>query len=145
MPNTSCCVLSSIAGYCNILTSVQLTKATPDIMQKFEFFSVQQHMTLPGSIPSIVTSFRHIPILQSTLSSSYTEPEKKRKDYAFLRQCNEKPSSIPGCPGTQDHSNTAAQDPFLPLLALPPLQDTHLCFSVVIESLLMLRLTNSSV
>jgi len=26
--------------------------------------------------------------------------EKKRKDYAFRRQFNEKPSIIPGCPGT---------------------------------------------
>jgi len=25
--------------------------------------------------------------------------EKKRKDYAFWRQYNEKPSIIPGCPG----------------------------------------------
>ena len=25
--------------------------------------------------------------------------EHKRKDYAFRRQFNEKPSSIPGCPG----------------------------------------------
>ena len=25
--------------------------------------------------------------------------EKKRKDYAFRRQFNEKPSTIPGCPG----------------------------------------------
>jgi len=25
--------------------------------------------------------------------------EKKRKDYAFRRQCNEKPSITPGCPG----------------------------------------------
>jgi len=25
--------------------------------------------------------------------------EKKRKDYAFRRQFNEKPSIIPGCPG----------------------------------------------
>jgi len=24
---------------------------------------------------------------------------KKRQDYAFRRQCNEKPSVIPGCPG----------------------------------------------
>ncbi len=27
--------------------------------------------------------------------------EKKRKDYAFRRQFNEKPSVIPGCPGQQ--------------------------------------------
>jgi len=26
--------------------------------------------------------------------------KKKRKDYAFWRQFNEKPSIIPGCPGT---------------------------------------------
>ena len=29
--------------------------------------------------------------------------EKKRKDYAFQRQCNEKPSIIPGCPGVPHH------------------------------------------
>jgi len=28
-----------------------------------------------------------------------TALEKKRKDYAFWRQFNEKPSIIPGCPG----------------------------------------------
>jgi hypothetical protein len=27
--------------------------------------------------------------------------EKKRKDYAFRHQCNEKPSIIPGCPETK--------------------------------------------
>ena len=29
------------------------------------------------------------------------EKEKKRKDYAFRRQFNEKPSIIPGCPGIE--------------------------------------------
>ncbi len=29
--------------------------------------------------------------------------EKKRKDYAFRRQFDEKPSSIPGCPGPSLH------------------------------------------
>ena len=29
--------------------------------------------------------------------------EKKRKDYAFWRQFNEKPSVIPGCPGIHFH------------------------------------------
>ena len=31
--------------------------------------------------------------------------EKKRKDYAFRRQFNEKPSIIPGCP--EHHANKA--------------------------------------
>ena len=29
--------------------------------------------------------------------------EKKRKDYAFRRRLNEKPSIIPGCPGSRHH------------------------------------------
>ena len=29
---------------------------------------------------------------------------KKRKDYAFRRQFNEKPSIIPGCPGSGIHT-----------------------------------------
>jgi hypothetical protein len=29
--------------------------------------------------------------------------EKKRKDYTFRRQFNEKPSIIPGCPGAVKH------------------------------------------
>ncbi len=34
----------------------------------------------------------------STLILITTRKEKKRKDYAFRRQFNEKPSIIPGCP-----------------------------------------------
>ena len=30
------------------------------------------------------------------------EKKSKRKDYAFRRQLNEKPSVIPGCPGHAD-------------------------------------------
>jgi len=30
-----------------------------------------------------------------------SEKKKKRKDYAFRRQFNEKPSITPGCPGMQ--------------------------------------------
>ena len=33
--------------------------------------------------------------------SNLLEKEKKRKDYTFRRQFNEKPSMIPGCPGIQ--------------------------------------------
>jgi triosephosphate isomerase len=29
-----------------------------------------------------------------------SQKERKRKDYTFRRQCNEKPSVIPGCPST---------------------------------------------
>ena len=32
-------------------------------------------------------------------SSCQMQQEKKRKDYAFRRQFNEKPSIMPGCPG----------------------------------------------
>jgi len=30
---------------------------------------------------------------------------KKRKDYTFQRQFNEKPSTIPGCPGGHCHKS----------------------------------------
>ena len=33
------------------------------------------------------------------------EKEKKRKDYAFWRQFNEKPSIVPGCPGNRSSCN----------------------------------------
>jgi len=32
---------------------------------------------------------------------SQWQKEKKRKDYTFRRQFNEKPSIVPGCPGAQ--------------------------------------------
>ena len=35
----------------------------------------------------------------STGTAIVPKLEKKRKDYAFRRQFNEKPSIIPGCPG----------------------------------------------
>ncbi len=34
-----------------------------------------------------------------TSSQAQSKSEKKRKDYAFRHQFNEKPSIIPGCPG----------------------------------------------
>ena len=39
-----------------------------------------------------------LPILLHKYSQKRTE--KQRKDYAFRRQFDEKPSIIPGCPGT---------------------------------------------
>ena len=35
----------------------------------------------------------------TALLTNACQKEKKRKDYAFRRQFNEKPSIIPGCPG----------------------------------------------
>ncbi len=43
----------------------------------------QQHMTLSDGTPSVVTSFGHVAILQSTLSSSYTEKKRKEKTMPF--------------------------------------------------------------
>ena len=37
-------------------------------------------------------------IFRQAIGSLFTQ-KKKRKDYAFRRQLNEKPSIIPGCPG----------------------------------------------
>jgi hypothetical protein len=39
--------------------------------------------------------------------------EKKRKDYAFQRQFNEKPSIIPGCPGIMCLTYVSGSFPFL--------------------------------
>ena len=39
--------------------------------------------------------------LKRSLIMDRARKEKKRKDYAFRRQFNEKPSIIPGCPGGQ--------------------------------------------
>jgi len=47
--------------------------------------------TTPPSLPD--HAFHH---MQSSLHI-----EKKRKDYVFWRCLNEKPSMIPGCPGSQ--------------------------------------------
>jgi len=38
-------------------------------------------------------------IPEALMPSPEVHLEKKRKDYAFWRQFNEKPSIIPGCPG----------------------------------------------
>ena len=52
------------------------------------------------------------------------QPKKKTKNYAFLRQFNEKPSSIPGCPG-----------PTHPLTHPPTHLLTHsLCHSVSVPA-----------
>ena len=55
--------------------------------------------------------FQHLPLwkaqaffLQASvvlMPSTLHGKEKKRKDYAFRRQFNEKPSIIPGCPGIE--------------------------------------------
>jgi hypothetical protein len=39
--------------------------------------------------------------LLSSLDRRLPSKEKKRKDYTFRRQFNEKPSIIPGCPGLE--------------------------------------------
>ena len=45
----------------------------------------------------------HTLVVMFAVSSHKKEKkkEKKRKDYAFRRQINEKPSIIPGCPGCE--------------------------------------------
>ena len=37
------------------------------------------------------------------------QQEKKREDYAFRRQFDEKPSIIPGCPGLQQQHEAASK------------------------------------
>ncbi len=44
-----------------------------------------------------------------SLCSVECELEKKRKDYAFQCQFNEKPSIIPGCPGEECESHNQVQ------------------------------------
>jgi len=41
------------------------------------------------------------PLLLSFIYVPYSSQEKKRKDYAFQRRFDEKPSIIPGCPGME--------------------------------------------
>ncbi len=41
----------------------------------------------------------------------------KRKDYAFRRQFNEKPSIIPGCPGIKRYLILTLARPTVPLVA----------------------------
>jgi len=48
---------------------------------------------------SYLHPIQHIPACNAVKSGSVLAVEKKRKDYAFRRQFNEKPSFIPGCPG----------------------------------------------
>ena len=40
-------------------------------------------------------------LLSAAAHCKATKKGKKRKDYAFWRQCNKKPSIIPGCPGAR--------------------------------------------
>ena len=42
--------------------------------------------------------YEHLLAVPVCKVSTITRKEKKRKDYAFRRQFNEKPSIIPGCP-----------------------------------------------
>jgi len=42
--------------------------------------------------------------VHGVLSITLIQKEKKRKDYTFRRQFNEKPSITPGCSGTLIHS-----------------------------------------
>jgi len=50
-----------------------------------------------------------------SLQQSFFRQEKKRKDYTFWRQFNEKPSIMPGCPGRTSFSllpNSVSMCPF---------------------------------
>ena len=71
--------------------------------------------------------------------------EKKRKDYAFCRQFNEKPSIIPGCPGACCYSSH--QGGKLAWLLLSPKQAAGLCCRALltkarIVSLMLTKLRN---
>ncbi len=50
--------------------------------------------------PTIKKPGKHVPEPLSKDYCNEKKKEKKRKDYAFWRQFNEKPSIILGCPGT---------------------------------------------
>ncbi len=52
-------------------------------------------------LPSLTTLVLHV--LSSSEGKRLSLSEKKRKDYAFRRQSNEKPSIIPGCPGIEKY------------------------------------------
>ncbi len=51
--------------------------------------SLEQHQ--------VCTDWKHATVVLMMISPF---EEKKRQDYAFRRQFNEKPSIVPGCPGT---------------------------------------------
>ncbi len=53
----------------------------------------------PGADPPGATAFEIQAF--SGIQDLQQEAGKKRQDYAFWRQFNEKPSIIPGCPGTE--------------------------------------------
>ncbi len=66
------------------------------------------------------------------MSVQTKEKEKKRKDYAFRRQFNEKPSIIPGCPGSADHSCTFCEAQVL--VDKTPQTDQRVCTKSVPET-----------
>ena len=55
-----------------------------------------QHLSITLSINA--ARLHNHKIIETGLDSQAIEKEKKRKDYTFRRQFNEKPSIIPGCP-----------------------------------------------
>ena len=60
------------------------------------------HMAMPSNQPVLSASACDISLAYASckprLAVLQVPVEKKRKDYAFQRQFNEKPSIIPGCP-----------------------------------------------
>ena len=57
------------------------------------------------TIPSLQVGLRSVtPDPDTGKELQMREKKKKRKDYAFRRQFNEKPSSIPGCPGVTNET-----------------------------------------
>ena len=57
---------------------------------------------LPCAVPPLTAPPMPLPSWALQVTNAFHQcerNEKKRKDYAFLRQCDEKPSIIPGCAG----------------------------------------------
>ncbi len=63
------------------------------------------HYVLIGYRTGVDISHHVCNLFNVNVHTSGTErKENPRKDYAFRRQCNEKPSTILGCPGIRDIS-----------------------------------------
>ena len=62
---------------------------------------------LTGQIPDAIHLQPHRAKLNGCVCQMYIRKKKKRKDYAFWRQFEEKPSVTPGCPGDVCHTMSA--------------------------------------
>ena len=98
-PNNS---LKLVEHYCLVCGKVVNIFEILQIIAKLSYTFVDNAETVEtGQLPAGNCS--RLRCKMFSLLSWLLVDRKKRKDYAFWRQLNEKPSIIPGCPGSSGH------------------------------------------